>query len=479
MDGDGMDEFAIGAPGDATGGAQAGRVFIYRGGDPLDDDPAWVITGAPGERLGHSLALAFVDSDLLADLVIGAPGSAGAPATLTGRAVVAYGGSPLGSRALASIVGTTAGGRFGWTVEGLASFAPQPLRFLVGAPEADAAAGEVHGFGPGDPPSARTFVLHGAEAGEQFGYALSNAGITRGYIVGPEFLVGAPGSPVNGVNSGRAALFYYDGPEDTLAAAVVTGPAGSRLGESIAGGVDINSNFFEPSDDIVVGAPGADPGGKTNAGSSYVYVTIPPFSYDGAASQVGFGSVVRMMRDVTGTWIPDLAVGESNAVHVYTGPLHSWSTPAASLVGENAGDEFGAAISSSGHINPSYSPRNQFLVGAPQHAGAGRVYVYNDLTPPTDVGPSGSPTAVAFGAPRPNPSRGAFALSVELPHSTRARITVLDVAGRLVATLHDGALGPGRIPFAWTPRGTDAAGLYWGVLEADGARFARRMMRVR
>ena len=35
MDGDGMDEFAIGAPGDATGGAQAGRVFIYRGGNPL------------------------------------------------------------------------------------------------------------------------------------------------------------------------------------------------------------------------------------------------------------------------------------------------------------------------------------------------------------------------------------------------------------------------------------------------------------
>ena len=56
---------------------------------------------------------------------------------------------------------------------------------------------------------------------------------------------------------------------------------------------------------------------------------------------------------------------------------------------------------------------------------------------------------------------------------------MLDVAGRLVATLHDGVLGPGRIPFAWTPRGTDGAGLYWGVLEADGARFARRMMRVR
>src|SRR5258706_11297953 len=54
MDGDGIPEFAIGAPGDNTGGDNAGRVFIYRGAHPLGDSAAWVITGAPGERLGHS-----------------------------------------------------------------------------------------------------------------------------------------------------------------------------------------------------------------------------------------------------------------------------------------------------------------------------------------------------------------------------------------------------------------------------------------
>jgi FG-GAP repeat protein len=478
MDGDGIDEFAIGAPGDATGGPQAGRVFIYRGGDPLSDQPAWVITGAPGERLGHSLAWAYVDDDFVPDLVIGAPGSGGAPATLTGRIVIAYGGSPLGARPLVSVAGTTADGRFGWAVERAAPFASYSLRILVGAPDANAGAGEVHGLLAGNPPATRAFVLHGDAEGEQFGYALACAGITRGYLVGPEFLVGAPGAAVNGPNSGRAAIYFYDSAGDTIPDSVVQGPVGDRLGQSITGGVDINPNYFEPSDDIVLGAPGADVGGLPDAGSSYVYADQSPFAYDGAASQAAFGSTVRLMHDVTGTWLPDLAVGESNAVRVYQGPLAPWLTPLASLIGEAPGDEFGSAISSSGHIDPAYTQRNQFLIGAPQHAGIGRVYVYTDVTPPTGVSP-GNPAAIALAAPLPNPSHGAFALLVDLPHATLARLAVYDVAGRRVATLHDGALGPGRIPFAWTPRATDAAGLYWAVLEADGARFARRMMRVR
>jgi hypothetical protein len=470
MDGDGIAEFAIGAPDDATGGAGAGRVFIYRGGNPLPSDPAWVITGAPGEHMGRSLAWGYVDEDFVPDLVIGAPGSG----AMTGRVVVAYGGSPLGARTPASVAGTTSGGRFGWAVAGF--YFPHPsLRVLVGAPEANASAGEVHGLGT--PPTTRLLVLHGEEAGEQFGFALSDAGITRGAIGGPEFLVGAPGSTVNGPGSGRAALYFYDTPNDTLADAEVTGASGARLGESIAGGVDINSNYFEPSDDVVIGAPGADPDGLAGAGSSFVYVNQPPFSYDGAVSHAGFGSTVRLTRDIAGTSAPDLAVGESNAVRVYTGPLYAGVPPVASLQGEAAGDEFGRSISNSGPIDAGYTTRYQFLIGAPQHGGAGRVYVYTDLSTPTGV-PGGNPTVVAFAAPAPNPSRDAFALTVDLPRATHARIAVFDVTGRRVATLHDGPLGPGRFPFRWTPRGADAAGLYWGVLEADGERIARRMARV-
>src|SRR5262249_37582885 len=113
--------------GERTGGVDAGRVFIYRGGDPLGDDPAWVITGSAGERLGQSLASAYVDDDPRPDLVIGAPGSDATP-TLAGRIVVAFGGSPLGARALTSGSGTTPGGRFGWAVGGAPSYVAGPRR---------------------------------------------------------------------------------------------------------------------------------------------------------------------------------------------------------------------------------------------------------------------------------------------------------------------------------------------------------------
>ena len=46
-----------------------------------------------------------------------------------------------------------------------------------------------------------------------------------------------------------------------------------------------------------------------------------------------------------------------------------------------------------------------------------------------------------LGAPRPNPFSGDLAFSVEAPASTeRVSVRVLDMRGRLVATLHEGPL---------------------------------------
>ncbi len=479
MDGDGIAEFAIGDPADDTGGENAGRVFIYRGGHPLPDDPTWVITGGPGERLGHSLAVGYVDGDPWPDLIIGAPGSAGAPATLTGRIIVAYGGNPLGARPLASVSGTTPDGRFGWAVEGGFRYSSTPLEILVGAPESNGGAGEVHGLAGGDPPpAARLFVIGGVAPDEKFGYALSDAGTTLGYGIGAEFLVGAPGAAGNGFNSGRLAKYVYD-LNDSLHSSSVGGAAGSRLGYSVSGGFDINPNFFEPSDDFVVGAPGADPHGLSGAGSVMIDADQSPFSYDGSAAQAGLGSSVRLLEDIAGNALDDLVVGETGAVHVYTGPLYPDASPVATLLAESSGDGFGHAISTSGRIDPGPGPRRRFLIGAPDYSGRGRVYVYTDTSVVTDVEPSGNPSALRLAAPSPNPSRSAFSLAAELPRASRARLAVFDLVGRVIATLHDGSLGPGRFTFEWTPDAARAAGIYWGVLEADGARIARRMIRVR
>src|SRR5205085_12040790 len=60
---------------------------------------------------------------------------------------------------------------------------------------------------------------------------------------------------------------------------------------------------------------------------------------------------------------------------------------------------------------------------------------------------------------RPNPSAGAIDVRFDVARETRVRLTVIDVTGREVARLADGAFAPGRHTVHW---GGDAtpAGVY-------------------
>ena len=94
------------------------------------------------------------------------------------------------------------------------------------------------------------------------------------------------------------------------------------------------------------------------------------------------------------------------------------------------------------------------------------------------VGPSGVLTRPAFTRPpTPNPTRGALAFAIALPHSAPVSLTVHDVAGRLVARLQDGALPAGEYPFRWDGRGTDGrllqSGRYFIRLVAGSVRETR------
>jgi 1,4-alpha-glucan branching enzyme len=87
-------------------------------------------------------------------------------------------------------------------------------------------------------------------------------------------------------------------------------------------------------------------------------------------------------------------------------------------------------------------------------------------------------TELQLSAPWPNPTRGASRLSYTLPTSTRGSLAILDVAGRTVRTLADGALEAGAHTVAWD--GADAAGrtaapgLYFVRLSTTlGSRTAR------
>jgi hypothetical protein len=95
----------------------------------------------------------------------------------------------------------------------------------------------------------------------------------------------------------------------------------------------------------------------------------------------------------------------------------------------------------------------------------------------TDVGDRAR-GGLALAPPAPNPAQGALRFSFDLPRAMHARLEVLDVQGRVVATLAEGEFGPGRHERAWdaSTHGAGAgAGLYFVRLETPQGRLVRRV----
>jgi endoglucanase len=101
-------------------------------------------------------------------------------------------------------------------------------------------------------------------------------------------------------------------------------------------------------------------------------------------------------------------------------------------------------------------------------------------------GAAGATTAVPMGAgpsldmlatPWPNPSAGGTRFAIQLPEPGQVRLAIVDVAGRQVAILAQGALDAGRHEYEWTTAGSvTKPGIYWARLDADGRRTTRRFV---
>jgi len=125
--------------------------------------------------------------------------------------------------------------------------------------------------------------LDGVVASEYSGWSVSAAGDINGDGI-DDLIIGAPDATFDGLNEagisyvvfGRDVSSLSDFPP-TLALASLNGMTGFRLdgaessfsstGQSVSAAGDFNGDGI---DDLVIGAPGADPDGNSNAGSSYV-----------------------------------------------------------------------------------------------------------------------------------------------------------------------------------------------------------------
>ncbi|MFO0558053.1 MAG: FG-GAP-like repeat-containing protein [Polyangiales bacterium] len=178
--------------------------------------------------------------------------------------------------------------------------------------------------------------------------------------------------------------------------------ATTGVDSSAAPHTDFNGDGF---DDVVVGAPDADPGGLVNAGSAHVFMGYPPgvtpssmLVLDGDAAGIQFGFAVAGAGDLNGDGYGDLVVGayradpgarmDAGAAWVYYGsPIGLRARADRALEGVATNDLFAYSVASGGDVNgDGYA---DLLVGSNSgsHAGVdagGTLSLY-----------AGSPTGIA------------------------------------------------------------------------------------
>ncbi len=264
---DGREDFIVGAEATNPGGRiNAGSAYVYSGAtgallyqkDGMNGDDAfgWSVAGA-GD----------VNGDGKDDFIIGAPFAIPGGLLNAGSAYV-YSGST--GALLHQKDGVDSSNYFGGSVAGAGDLnGDLKSDFIVGAPGASPGglpgAGSVYVYSGAD--GSVLYQKNGSAIGDDMGDfgAVAGAGDVNG-DGRPDFIIGAYyANPGGRIYAGSA--FVYSGMNGSLLFQI-DGAAPSDFLGSVAGAGDINA---DGKADVIVGASGADPGGLSDAGSAYVY----------------------------------------------------------------------------------------------------------------------------------------------------------------------------------------------------------------
>ncbi len=295
IDRDGFPDILVGAPGSSPGGLLGAGSVFLYSGKTFT-----LLHRFDGQNSGDDFGISVLspgdlDGDSIPDILIGADSAAPANRTNAGSVYVFSGASFV---PVGRLDGEAAFDEFGASATGLGDLNGNGRpEFAVGAPEASPDVARTH--------AGRVYVysdnmglmrrIDGQAAQDSFGISLAGPGDSNRDNV-PDLLVGADvANPGGRVNAGSAYL--YSGSSFTILAKLEGEAGGDFFGFSVAGVGDVDR---DGRPDILVGAPAADPSGTTDAGSAYLfsganYTLLHRF--DGRSRADDFGSAVATAGD--------------------------------------------------------------------------------------------------------------------------------------------------------------------------------------
>jgi hypothetical protein len=396
VNGDGYEDIIIGAPFNDAGGVNAGRAYIFFGGTAMDSIADVVLTGeAAGDIFGISVSSAGdVNGDSYDDVIVGAQENS-AGGTAAGRVYIYFGGELMDDTADIIMTGTTPNNFFGKCVAGAGDVNGDGYDdVLASAPYNNNSTGITYIFYGGllmD--TIPDVVMIGENLVQYFGSSIASAGDVNGDSFADVLIGGAYNS--SSTSAGKAYLYLGGVSMDSTADVVMNGEMISdRFGYSVSSAGDVNGDGFS---DVIIGSINNDAGGM-DAGRAYIYFgatnmdNTADWISTGEASEDQFGSSVASVGDINEDGFSDVIVGAtfndaggSNAgrAYVYFGAANMDSTADWIFTGEADGDFFGLSVSTPGDANGDGI--SDILIGAPYNdfggVNAGKAYLY--LSSPT------------------------------------------------------------------------------------------------